>query len=133
MNGSRITRGRNLRDEPRSPKQAGEAHEGPPDVEGHLGRIGSGDEIGRPDQIEELAGSEPASLPHDLPLHQRQVSGRSTEPQTAELEEDAEQRTQVRLPDNLAQKEMVLVGQKVPTCLDLVRFGSGHCVPAGQK
>jgi hypothetical protein len=66
--------------------QPGPAGTGPTDVDRHLGGVGAGDEVGRPQEVEELRGREPAPPLDDLPLHHGDVGGRppergGTEPQ----------------------------------------------------
>ena len=70
----------------------------PADVDGHLGRVGAGDQVGRPEQVEELGLREPAPAADDLMLHQGDVRRRAAEGGRPQAEEQPGQLAQRRRP-----------------------------------
>ena len=69
-------------DEP-APAGADEA-----EVDGHLGGVGAGDEVGRAEEVEEVLLADPATPLHDLVLHHGDVRGRAAEGGDPEPEEE---------------------------------------------
>lgn len=57
-------------------------------VDCHFGRIGTGNEIGRAEQIKKLLGCQPLAADDDFIVHERNVRGRSAKSREAKLEEE---------------------------------------------
>ena len=81
------------RPEPAAPRRA--------DVDGQLGRVGAGDEVGGAEQVEELLARQPAAPADDLVLHHRDVRRGAAEGRRAQPQEEprqlAERRPRVRM------------------------------------
>ena len=56
-------------------------------MDGHFSRVGPGDEIRGPDDIQEALLVDPTAPPDRLVVHQRDIDGRSAEAESPELEE----------------------------------------------
>jgi hypothetical protein len=56
-------------------------------VDDELGGVRSGDDVGRPDEIEEVLLGKPLVPGDDLLSHEREMRGRTTEPDDSELPE----------------------------------------------
>ena len=54
----------------------------------HLGRVRAGQQVGEADQVDHLLIGQPAPALNDLPLHEGDVGGRTTESDDAERAED---------------------------------------------
>ena len=76
-------------------------------VDGQLGGAGPGQQVGRPDQVEELLLGDPAAAADDLGVHEGDVGGRTAKTDRAQLEEH---------PGDLAQATPPGVGVAVLAC-----------------
>jgi hypothetical protein len=57
-------------------------------VDGHLGRVGPGDQVRRAQQVEEFLAAHPGSPAHHLVFHHRDVRGGPAEGRGAEAEKE---------------------------------------------